>query len=48
MCEKEGTGVADVCELCNDADGCNGAAQYGLAMILIAIPAVILMKIFSF
>lgn len=42
-----GQSVADFCEHC-DTDGCNGAAQYGPMAAIIAIPAIVIMKAFSF
>lgn len=38
--------IADICEICNERDGCNGAAEYRPIAMMIAIPIVI-MKILA-
>lgn len=34
--------TADICEICNDRDGCNGASKYESIAIMIAIPIAIM------
>lgn len=38
--------VADICEICNERDGCNGASEYRPIAMMIAIPIVVI-KILS-
>lgn len=48
VCKQSDGKVADTCELCSDGDGCNGATKYSPTIILMAIPAVILVKFAQF
>lgn len=46
LCQAGGHASA-ACEVCDSGDGCNGAAQYGPLAMMIAIPAIVIIKMLA-